>query len=745
MAYIIKNTSALLNTRLTDAGRRKISQGNFNISYFQIGDSEINYSAATNYNVVRNNILMPSYNAQNNTGYPQSNKENIKYPYYVSGNRGNTYGIPFMACDYEQVYNSVSPKGFFSASTATTVVQISSAYTITSNYYLDMTTLSGQTNIDVDYNLCSSTTGTPSIGDYLTIYFDGVGNCNEVNTVPVLTYKIVGLNPTTGTPSTSTWNITLDREVPNYTATTSPGNLARVHIYPSGMTPLYDSYTPAPYWAFDPNGPCQTVESENTPIWNMNIPWSENPAGVFSSRYQDYSTYKSVTYLGSKEYFGYQSSSGQSFYVSNRLSAETTDTFYYNSLDEKIEVLPKDQKTIAIIHYTNQSVDLVYGEKFATQSFDPQDPTALGLARSFKLTIPTLMWHKSTGTTIGQTFMIDPPGYNLCVPHYMQSKKNIDMNEPGLRYFVLYDLNADSNGNLNRVGKVFPDSQTIIIDDEELVAAMSYKANRNWTLPAPKLTTLPPNLCDSNVNDIGVFTAPNERLWLTYILTATGFTDSLHCNYYSQIVSPTGTTLTNSQNVAVKFGPEFPFMSQNYGPITLSGFTGFVANNMTLLVQKVVGDTRPVPTAWRQIDVTNRLSATTINGYLTMSGITGTTFEIDQNTYNSASANTYNLANYINIPLLGATGTTMNFGDEYYFYGNLQTDISATIYEMKYKITLGRNQFTNTSNPTWTSGTTASVTEIGLYDSDYDLIVITKLQSPEVRQGIQQYVVKLDF
>ena len=87
----------------------------------------------------------------------------------------------------------------------------------------------------------------------------------------------------------------------------------------------------------------------------------------------------------------------------------------------------------------------------------------------------------------------------------------------------------------------------------------------------------------------------------------------------------------------------------------------------------------------------------------------------------------------------------LNFGDEYYFYGNLETDISATIYEMKYLINLGRNQFTNTSNPTWTSGTTSYVTEIGLYNSNKDLMVISKLQSPELRQGIQQFVVKLDF
>ncbi len=42
MAFIIKDTTALINTQLTDVGRRKISQGNFNVAYFQLGDSEFN-------------------------------------------------------------------------------------------------------------------------------------------------------------------------------------------------------------------------------------------------------------------------------------------------------------------------------------------------------------------------------------------------------------------------------------------------------------------------------------------------------------------------------------------------------------------------------------------------------------------------------------------------------------------------------------------------------------------------------
>jgi hypothetical protein len=746
MAYIIKNTSGLINTRLTDVGRRKLSQGNFNISYFQIGDSEVSYKAVPNYNQTNNNILMPDFNAQNDTGSPQSNKENIKYPYYVDGNRGNTYGLPFMDSTYQEVYNSAGEKGFFTGGTGTSfswTAQTTSAYTITSNYVVQLDSLSGQTFIDVEFDSSSPvpTTGTPSIGDLVTLIV-GNGSMGEIQTSPVLTYRIQGLSPTTGTSATTYWTFTLDRAVPDFTSFNVSGQISRVLVYPSGMTVLYDFVTPAPFWQTDTinfESPCDVSNRENTLIWNMNIPWSESPAGVFSATYEDYTKYGSVTYIGTKEYLGYQEPSGQT---------DTSQVFYYNSFDEKIVVRPEEQKAIAIIHYTNQDIDHVYGEKFSTIPFDPQNPTnQIGLARHLKVTIPTLMWHKSSGNTIGQTFFIDPPGYDLCKPYYIKSTKNLDMNDPGIRYFHLWDTNPDDNGNLNRVGKVFPDSETIVIDDEEIIAAMSYKSNRNWTLPAPKLSYLAPNtIYTNNSTATGLLTADTQTLWVTYRLNTTAFTESLHCNYYSKIVGPSSGCSDTSQNVAVRFGPEFQFLNQPSPSTTISGLTGYCASSLMLLCQITSGDTKPSPTNWKHIDVTPYISATTVNGYLTMSGLTGTTFQIDLASYQNAVDNgdIYNLADYINIPTNNQT-SYLNFGDEYYFYGNFTTDISATIYEMRYLVNLGRNQFTNTSNPTWTSGTTSYVTEIGLYDSNKDLIVISKLQSPELRQGIQQYVVKLDF
>jgi len=183
MAYIIKNTAGLINTRLTDVGRRYLSQGNFDIAYFQIGDSEVSYTALKTaspaYNQTNNNILMPAFNAQNDTSSPQTNKQNVKYPYYVQGSNGGTYGIPYMDSVVQPIYNSAGNKGFFmtGGTPGNWDVQTSSAYTITSNYQVDMTTLVGQSAITItlDTLICSPTTRTPSIGDIATIIYDGNG------------------------------------------------------------------------------------------------------------------------------------------------------------------------------------------------------------------------------------------------------------------------------------------------------------------------------------------------------------------------------------------------------------------------------------------------------------------------------------------------------------------------------------------------------------------------------------------
>ena len=827
MSYILKNTSGLINTRLTDTARQKLSQGTFNISYFQIGDGEVSYnSLPSSYNQANTFVLSPSFNSQNSTGAPQSNKQYVKYPYYVDGFTGSTYGIPFLDSVVSPVYNRAAMRGFFTGDTTATTINwsawTSDQYVINSNYVVNMSSLTGGTTIQLIYSGCNTEiVRLPAVGDLITIYYDGYGknNCSCIlpptptptptmtmtpssgHTTPTPTpsatqdLPCATLTPTQ-TPSATccppeptnpcptplpdqcvmsiyscysmmTYRIvdicldkyTLDRPTPDF-STLGSECYSRALVYPPNMTSLYDSVTPWQHWNSDVinyESVCYT-DAFNVNVWNMNIPWSENPAGLYTSQYKGYDQFGSVGFMGSKEYFGYMSDSGQT---------DTSEVYYYNSFDEKVSVKPKEQKAIAIVHYTNNTIDFFYGEKFALEPFQNVDDTT-GQARNFKIHIPWIMWHKNPNCCNGQTFWVDPEGFDgfdLFQVQYIKSTKNTDMNNPGLRYYHLWDNNPNDNGFPSRVCKVFPDSQIVIFDDEEIVSALSYKANRNWTLPAPKLTLVTPNTCNTSEESvIGMLSATTEYLYVTYRLSNTNeFTNSLHCNYYQRIQGPNTDCLPiSSQNVGVRFGAEFGclIVPQNTGtttttttstttttttlcPTTCYVPNGFYADKFEVICQKVTGDTRPEADEWRIIDMTDVLSASTVNGFITQDALTGSTFVITQDMYDNASL--YDLNDYIPLTPNGTTTPQLNFGDEYYFYGNLETDIQATIYEMRYKINLGQAEFQASSNPTWDTTLTPYITEIGLYDSDKNLMIISKLQSPVVRQGIQQFLIKFDF
>ena len=847
MSYILKNTSGLVNTRITDTGRLKLSQGNFNISYFQIGDSEVSYNELPNtYNQSNSVVLEPSFNSQNNAGSPESNKQNIKYPYYVDDNNINTYGIPFMDSVIEPVYNRAPLRGFFTGNTTASTINYSaftsSKYVVTSNYIVDMSTLNGSNQIKIIQDICDPTnTNRPAIGDFITIYYDGLAKyeCSCINLPTPTPTATIGTTPTlTNTPTASNTNsdpcasptptptpsatpcltpsnkpvcpippdpscvkpahscfpiltyritdicennVTLDRPTPNYIGL-STYCFGRILVYPPNMTTIYDSITPRPHWADDVinfESICD-IDQFDVKVWNMNIPWTESPAGLRSTEYEDYTYFGSIDYIGSKEYFGYNSTSGQT---------DTSYTYYYNSFDEIVQVKPEEQKAIAIIHYTNQTIDFFYGEKFALEPYNnsnPEDTT--GQARNFKLHMPTLMWHKNPECCYGQTFWVDPPGFDgkdLFQVQYIKSTKNTDMNQPGIRYYHLWDTNANADGLPSRVGKVFPDSKLIIIDDEEIIAALSYKSNRNWTLTAPQVSLITPNTCGlTTATTEGILTGSSETMFVTYRLSNPyNFTNSLHSNYYSKIMGNNNDCNPDtSKNVAVRFGAEFKCLTQpGYNPVTTTTTyspltttttylplttttttylpltttttthcpttcdtpSGFFATNLQVIAQKVVTGQRPDPSKWKVIDYTSSLSATTINGYITEEGLTGTTFVITPDLYNNAPY--YNLNNFIPLTPLGTTTPNLNFGDEYFFYGSFESDIQATIYEMRYKVNLSFAEFQTTTNPTWKKGSNSYVTEIALLDSNKDVMVVSKMQSPVLRQGIQQFVVKLDL
>ena len=288
MGYIIKDTAALVNSKLTDAGRKRISEGTFNVSYFQVGDSEVCYDCIPNADLSTGRVLDAEYNAQNLSPLPEKNKANVKYPLLVSTQSTNTYGIPIPEPIIDNIYNTAATLGFFTGQTSYDFSNVvdsnftaftSSAYTINPNYVIPMNTVNSGNTISLNASIIdASVTGNVISNHIMTVYYSDFSTQPISNNYPVLTYKVIDITGNTS-GNTGTVTIKLDRQLPDLQSMGYVGD-ARVIFYPSGMTELYDTYTPEFYWNQDAINFESNCDTSNyfVKVWNMNIPWTESPA-----------------------------------------------------------------------------------------------------------------------------------------------------------------------------------------------------------------------------------------------------------------------------------------------------------------------------------------------------------------------------------------------------------------------------------------------------------------------------------
>ena len=200
------------------------------------------------------------------------------------------------------------------------------------------------------------------------------------------------------------------------------------------------------------------------------------------------------------------------------------------------------------------------------------------------------MWHKKqfqgvgTANDVGYTFISD------------SELKFMGVNN-SIRY---YDL-VDQEVNKTVVGKVLIDEKIVLIDDQELLVTLSYKSNRNWTLPTPKLTLTDVGTC-VNVSKIGAL-EPNETLHVSYILLNDNDINGLHCENYASI------TNYNDINMDVVF--EFPkdINNTDYTEFSYLG-TGFTCDSIALIWQKTPINVLPDPTNWRHTIVNDYIGTT---------------------------------------------------------------------------------------------------------------------------------------
>jgi hypothetical protein len=691
MSYIIKSTSPFVSIKLTDIGRQQLALGQLNFSNWAIGDSEINYGREQ---IVSENQSDVTLSASSIILRPADKQPDIKS--FITSK--NSVGVfqPINSSNMNVikavVNNEAKERGFFDNNGTSYTINLDSE--LTPNYQqVPDSTISGSSILTL-----TSTTNV-SVGDYVMLKLtnDTVGSVNVDNTItpiPNLWYKIQAINGNL---------LTLDRNLPNYSLNSVSSNVV---IYKGGE--VYDTIatgTTTSYWdtgtlSFNSS---INITCHDFPVWNMNNVWSENLAGMSGGTYEDYTKFGSYQYLGSKNpYFEYLEE-----------SSATTSTISCNG--PGLSYLDEIKKSISIFHYTNNTISNLYGEFLYIDSTND---------KIVKVHLPNLMYNRRNYAT-GQ-------GIEMGMTFIASGTTNV-LGTSQIEYVdLIEDPSLITSGNTALVvGKVFPQFKMVVIDDEEITAAISYKSNRNWTLPPLAASLVAPTTPSTGILEEG------KTIYLTYILqndNSTTLTSSLPTQKYIKVTN--NTSLSKDVTFRIDGVDLLPYMRK----IEDGGYDGlgFFATNFKLLYQIVDDETiRPDSSAWKVYDFTSTAITSLINESIDptlLENQNPTAIGFLLTSTIDTSSTLFNLVPILNMAPNNQP-TYLQFGDERFFYGNLETFIGATIYKTIFSIYVNSSEFNTTSNPTRSKDSTTNppdimISEVGVYDSSNNLVCIGKISQP---------------
>jgi hypothetical protein len=713
MSFLSTNISEFLSARITQKGRMAIAKGSFNINYFQVGDSEFDY-----------NLIFTELTGKTNHQMvmaPFDKESGIKYPYKIdSSTSGTTYGVPvnnYLAP--EPIRNAMGPAGF-----VTNYIENGTAIKTYPVITGNMSMITGGTILPV---ICGNTFNDT---DTITIAFTTFTGTDPYNPIisgssTSLIYKIIN-KPISGN------TLELDRELPNLSLIGN-GTYQIIKNYGELEYPSYESNCP----------PIDNLHQQNP--WTLDVVWdSLRPIGVNNSG-DEYSLdgYESNKHTSSKEFLGYSTTSGQTFFETESGGTITYPTSYKNTYNELINISPEEQRCIAIIHYSELG-DLFYSPE-SFYKYDDYISRKIGITDAdisiindendiplsdteyFQVYIPFINYHRNVGTTLGAVFHMDE------TDHYIASL--IDGSRSRLLFRYLLD---EQNNN---VGKVFPNNKIVVFDDQELVAILDLRSNRKYTLPAPKMGLVASDV----IPEDSLFTGnTGNTMWMTYILSNKVLSENtfsglpfngLPCNYYSKVESS-----STPSNITFKFSEnEFSFLGTDFNSFK----NGFMAQNFHVLVQITTTGELPKSDQWRYIDFTGIVGGDN-SSFINPTGLTGTTFVITNALYENA-VYPFDLDSFMGLNYTSLSTGTTQFGAEQPFPGSIRVVRASDLETLNFLVNLPSTQFTDTQNPTYVSGTDKRITEVALLDTNKEVLIIAKTPIPIKRIGTQVFSLKLDF
>jgi hypothetical protein len=452
-------------------------------------------------------------------------------------------------------------------------------------------------------------------------------------------------------------------------------------------------------------GSATTVQTQ---VWNMNIVNTSSVIGTDFS-ISGYTSYGSIEYNGTKQYLGFSS----------------------------------DTRDIGIIHYSNNYSGNTYAEQL--------------VEGTVTLDLPYVMWHNSSSNA-GQGMVWGLSLTDIAGPTVFD-------NVAGTTYRYLRDGNSLSS---LVVGRVYHKLKIMVITDPELLTALTYKYNRNFTLPGLILDSSIVPKYPLSIADATGLLQTGYSYYVTYVVenqlpylsgVSFGYPQTINCNYISKI---DGVVDFNGdpQYLKVNFASNgFPFMRNGVNMNSNSSYsgTGWASSKVQLLVNKVDNVAFPnmkidnLPTGnWTLIS--NELFGG--NGIysggssaIDASSLLTSTFIVSNEDYSSGS--TFVLNNKYSAFTMNANYAQdgITFGDESFFFGNVKADILATVFKTVLTVLAPDTSFNSTLNPSFDPllDSDTFITEIGVLDSNNILVGVGKPTYPIVKNSSRYLAFQLEI
>lgn len=226
--------------------------------------------------------------------------------------------------------------------------------------------------------------------------------------------------------------------------------------------------------------------------------------------------------------------------------------------------------------------------------------------------------------------------------------------------------------------------------------------------------------------------------------TTYGYQTAIHCNYIQKL--ETDNLSGKALNLYFSSADDFMFLAHT-GTTNGTGFTATRIYALIQIISEICGEDNPNvtpdPAKWMKYDLTDQILNHVIGQPIKKENLVNTLFKVDLN----QTVPYYDLS-YLDYPTsLSNDNNKLCFGEEAFFFGNVETDIKATVYTTEIPIVLPLNQYNSTTNPTWDGMSNVYITEIGIYDENNNLVAIGKLNTPISKDsGIARTILfALDF